>query len=87
MLYKPTVAAIVTVREALRLGKMARALHRDCTIPCVARCSEPPVICQPWQNWADVQYSGDLWLWPDGTLRAAPGIVVRGTPFDRYWVV
>lgn len=70
MKYSPKVTDAVGVRKAHERGIKIRKLNSNGgkRVPVVAMDGEPQVIHQPWEH----PNGSEVWLWSDGTLRAAP---------------
>ena len=85
-MYRPRACSHIEVLNKLNLGHLIRrGLKLENSSPIEAKDGEPPVLVQPLEAYAGM--ARDLWLWSDGTLRAAPECVVPSSSMDRDWVV
>jgi hypothetical protein len=83
--FRPKGRSHAEVQQHLEQGHRAR-LVPVVALKVVAAPDEPPVLVQAYEPLTRCPGT-QLWLWSDGTLRAAPEYVVMDSPFDRVWVI
>jgi len=84
MTYRPLVRTAHEVSMLQRRGQQKR-YESEYGKAAVYELGTPPIVRQPWECLATLEF--EVWIWSDGTLRAAPEAAVVGSPNDRDWVV